>query len=140
MAANRAFRLKLLLGIDTSLFVLELVVGMLSGSLALMADAFHMVSRCAHICPMPWLAFGRGVVADATQQLNDVISLVVALQALKLAENSTSSSKYSYGWQRAEVLGALINGVFLLALCFSIGLEAVNRLVTVPGPLLDRCL
>ena len=80
------------------------------------------------------------LVADATQQLNDVISLVVALQALKLAENSTSSSKYSYGWQRAEVLGALINGVFLLALCFSIGLEAVNRLVTVPGPLLDRCL
>ncbi len=61
-------------------------------------------------------------------QLNDVVSLIVALQALKLAESTTtSSSKYSYGWQRAEVLGALINGVFLLALCFSIGLEAITR-------------
>jgi len=61
-------------------------------------------------------------------QLNDVVSLVVALQALKLAESTShSSSRYSYGWQRAEILGALINGVFLLALCFSIGLEAITR-------------
>lgn len=38
-------------------------------------------------------------------RLNDVCSLIVALQALKLAETSASSSKFSYGWQRAEVLG-----------------------------------
>ncbi|KDE07706.1 hypothetical protein MVLG_01980 [Microbotryum lychnidis-dioicae p1A1 Lamole] len=49
------------------------------------------------------------------------------MQAMKLAESSSASAKYSYGWQRAEVLGALINSVFLLALCFSIGMEAIAR-------------
>lgn len=46
---------------------------------------------------------------DRFDRLNDVCSLIVALQALKLAENKSSSSKLSYGWQRAEVLG----GAFL---------------------------
>lgn len=50
----------------------------------------------------------------------------------QLAENSTRSNKYSYGWQRAEILGALINGVFLLALCFSIFLEAIQRMFEGP--------
>jgi zinc transporter 1 len=58
--------------------------------------------------------------------LNDVLSLLVALWAIKLAK-AKSSNDYTYGWQRAEVLGALINGVFLLALCFTIFLEAVQR-------------
>ncbi|GEM12520.1 solute carrier family 30 (zinc transporter), member 1 [Rhodotorula toruloides] len=89
--------------VDTAFLFLELGVGIAVGSLALVADSFHM--------------------------LNDVCSLIVALQALKLAENKSSSSKLSYGWQRAEVLGALINGVFLLALCFSIGMEAIARFV-----------
>ncbi|GAA6008932.1 cation diffusion facilitator family transporter [Rhodotorula paludigena] len=100
---GRAFKLKLLLAIDTAFLFLELGVGTVVGSLALVADSFHM--------------------------LNDVCSLIVALQALKLAENSSSSATLSYGWQRAEVLGALINGVFLLALCFSIGMEAIARFV-----------
>ncbi|GAA5938858.1 hypothetical protein JCM3775_003147 [Rhodotorula graminis] len=100
---RRAFKLKLLLAIDTAFLFLELGVGTAVGSLALVADSFHM--------------------------LNDVISLVVALQALKLAGKSSASSQLSYGWQRAEVLGALINGVFLLALCFSIGMEAIARFV-----------
>jgi zinc transporter 1 len=43
----------------------------------------------------------------------------------------TKDPRYSYGWQRAEVLGALINGVFLLALCFSIFMEALERLFNV---------
>ena len=55
------------------------------------------------------------------------MSLIVALYAIKLATRQTTSPKYSYGWQRAEILGALINGVFLLALCLSIFLEAVQR-------------
>lgn len=41
-------------------------------------------------------------------RLNDVCSLIVALQALKLAENSSSSATLSYGWQRAEVLGGAL--------------------------------
>ncbi|KAJ7792508.1 cation efflux family-domain-containing protein, partial [Mycena olivaceomarginata] len=71
------------------------------GSLALIADSFHM--------------------------LNDVMSLIVALYAIKLTNQSATDSRYSYGWHRAEILAALINGVFLLALCFSIGLEATER-------------
>lgn len=53
-------------------------------------------------------------------------SLVVALYAIKLAEQQ-SDHRYTYGWHRAEILAALINGVFLLALCFSIFLEAIGR-------------
>ncbi|ANB15571.1 metal cation transporter COT1 [Sugiyamaella lignohabitans] len=41
-------------------------------------------------------------------------------------------SKYTYGWQRAEILGALVNGVFLVALCLSIFLEAIQRLIDPP--------
>ena len=38
-------------------------------------------------------------------------------------------SKNTFGWARAEVLGALINAVFLLALCFSILVESFKRFV-----------
>ena len=33
----------------------------------------------------------------------------------------------TYGWARAEVLGALVNAVFLVALCFSITVESLKR-------------
>jgi len=39
-----------------------------------------------------------------------------------------SSRKNTYGWARAEVLGALVNSVFLIALCFTIFVEAIQRL------------
>ncbi|KAH0578722.1 hypothetical protein H2248_003849 [Termitomyces sp. 'cryptogamus'] len=45
---------------------------------------------------------------------------------------SSSDSRYSYGWHRAEIIAALINGVFLLALCFSISLEAIQRFFSTP--------
>ncbi|CAG8508288.1 2715_t:CDS:2 [Ambispora gerdemannii] len=101
MGISRQSRITILLVIDTFFFLLEIIVGSSVNSLALVADSFHM--------------------------LNDVISLIVALYAVKLAARTTFSSKYSYGWQRAEVLGALVNGVFLLALCFSIFIEAIQR-------------
>ena len=43
MALSKAKRIQIMLGIDTAFFVLELGVGSWVGSLALMADAFHMV-------------------------------------------------------------------------------------------------
>lgn len=61
------------------------------------------------------------------------MSLVVALYAIKLTQNTVASAEYSYGWHRAEILAALINGVFLLALCFSIFIEAIERFFSVPG-------
>jgi len=39
-----------------------------------------------------------------------------------------NSQQNTYGWVRAEVLGALINSVFLIALCFTIFIEAIQRL------------
>lgn len=63
---------------------------------------------------------------------SDVLSLIVALYTIKLA-TSPSSASNSYGWQRAEILGALINAVFLIALCMSIGLEAIGRMISPPG-------
>lgn len=55
----------------------------------------------------------------------------MALYTIKLA-TSPASNANSYGWQRAEVLGALINGVFLIALCVTIGLEAIGRCISPP--------
>ncbi|GJJ08869.1 hypothetical protein Clacol_003089 [Clathrus columnatus] len=63
--------------------------------------------------------------------LNDVMSLIVALYAIKLSK-SKASPQYSYGWHRAEIVAALINGVFLLALCFSIFMEAIERFFSTP--------
>ncbi|KAF1912608.1 zinc/cadmium resistance protein-like protein [Ampelomyces quisqualis] len=103
MGLSKSTRIMTLLAIDTVFFFLELIVGYSVHSLALVADSFHM--------------------------LNDVISLLVGLWAVKVANQRTNSKQYTYGWQRAETLGALINGVFLVALCLSIFLEAIQRFV-----------
>ncbi|KAJ5675187.1 uncharacterized protein N7477_005121 [Penicillium maclennaniae] len=103
MGLSKTNRIIILLVIDTAFFLLELITGYAVHSLALVADSFHM--------------------------LNDVISLCVGLWAVKVANQETNSKMYTYGWQRAETLGALVNGVFLVALCMSIFLEAIQRLV-----------
>ncbi|KAJ7742987.1 cation efflux family-domain-containing protein [Mycena olivaceomarginata] len=103
---SRSSRIKILLAIDVVFFFVEIISGYAVGSLALVADSFHM--------------------------LNDVMSLIVALYAIKLTNQSATDSRYSYGWHRAEILAALINGVFLVALCFSIGLEAMERFFSTP--------
>ena len=51
----------------------------------------------------------------------------------QLTNQTHIDSRYSYGWHRAEILAALVNGVFLLALCFSIFLEAMERFFSTPG-------
>jgi zinc transporter 1 len=69
------------------------------------------------------------LVADSFHMLNDVLSLCVGLWAVKVAHQKSNSKMYTYGWQRAETLGALVNGVFLVALCLSIFLDAIQRFV-----------
>ncbi|KAB8698132.1 hypothetical protein FH972_026382 [Carpinus fangiana] len=59
--------------------------------------------------------------------LNDVISLCVGLWAVRVATKRASTQEYTYGWARAELLGGLVNGVFLIALCVSIVLDAIQR-------------
>lgn len=103
MPFSKSSRIITLLAIDTAFFLLELVVGYTVHSLALVADSFHM--------------------------LNDILSLCVGLWAVKVANRKTNSKMFTYGWQRAETLGALVNGVFLVALCVTIFLDAIQRFV-----------
>ncbi|GAB7347447.1 hypothetical protein MBLNU459_g4364t2 [Dothideomycetes sp. NU459] len=103
MGLSKSTRILILLAIDSVFFLVELITGYAVHSLALVADSFHM--------------------------LNDVLSLCVGLWAVKVANQKTNSKMYTYGWQRAETLGALVNGVFLVALCVSIFLEAIQRFV-----------
>lgn len=90
----------LLLG---SVFLVEVVSGYMTNSMALIADSFHLLS--------------------------DVASLIVGFLALQYSEIEAPREVYTYGYARAEVLGALVNAVFLVALCFSIFIEALKRLV-----------
>jgi len=92
-----------------SFFLVEIIVGYLANSMALVADSFHMLS--------------------------DVVSLIVGYLALRFTKR-TQTGRYTFGWARAEVLGALVNAVFLVALCFSILVEALKRLV-IPEELND---
>ncbi|KAL2755794.1 hypothetical protein ACRALDRAFT_1043153 [Sodiomyces alcalophilus JCM 7366] len=105
MGWSKSTRISVMLVLDIVFFLLELIVGMLVKSLALLADAFHM--------------------------LNDIISLCVGLWAVSVARKATTD-KFSYGWLRAEILGAFFNAVFLIALCVSIILEAITRFFDPP--------
>lgn len=99
---QKKLRISLLLAIDIVFAIVELVTGYAVHSLALIADSFHM--------------------------FNDILSLVVALWAVRVSTSGPSPT-FSYGLQRAEVLGALVNAVFLLALCVTIFIEAIQRFV-----------
>ncbi|KXL41975.1 MAG: hypothetical protein FE78DRAFT_94162 [Acidomyces sp. 'richmondensis'] len=101
MGLSKSQRILILLLVNFIFFLLEISTGYAVHSLALVADAFHM--------------------------LNDVLSLLVGLWAVKVAASKKSSKTFTYGWQRAETLGALVNGVFLVALCVTIFLDAIQR-------------
>ena len=85
-------------------FLLEIIVGYMLNATSLVADSFHMLS--------------------------DLLALLIALYAIRLAKR-TKTTKHTYGWARAEVLGALINGVFLLALCVTLVVEIMKRFIDV---------
>ena len=83
----------------------EIVVGLWSGSLALLADAGHMLGD-------------SGALA---------MSLVIAFIATK-----PRSKAKTYGYRRAEVLGALLNALALVAIVLWIVMEAIGRLESPP--------
>ena len=89
------------LGITISFFIVELVGGILTNSLALLTDAWHM--------------------------LNDVFALVFALVAAWLALRPVSV-KRTYGYYRTEILAAFLNGIFLWAVVVFIFYEAFQRI------------
>jgi len=89
------------LGITISFFIIELVGGILTNSLALLTDAWHM--------------------------LNDVFALGFALVAAWLALRPVSV-KRTYGYYRTEILAAFLNGIFLWAVVVFIFYEALQRI------------
>jgi cobalt-zinc-cadmium efflux system protein len=105
--------LAVVLSLTASFTVVEVVGGLLTGSLALLADAGHMLS--------------------------DNLSLGLALFAVWLA-GRPSTPERSFGYQRAEILAALANGVTLVAISLWIFVEAYSRLWEPPeilgGPML----
>lgn len=83
-----------------SFLIVEVIGGVVFDSIALLADAAHMLS--------------------------DVVALAIALVAHALVTRQ-SSSRHTYGYQRAEVLAAQINGLILLGVSAWIAAEAVGR-------------
>ena len=67
------------------------------------------------------------LLADAAHMLSDVAALAIALIAQRLVDRP-ATVRHSYGLQRAEVLGAQVNGMVLLAVSAWIIVEAVHRL------------
>ncbi len=77
------------------------------------------------------LAFGSlALLADAAHMGSDVVGLVVALVAERLCRRP-ATTRHSFGWRRAEVLGALANALSLLAVVGWVVFEALRRL---PAP------
>ncbi|XP_065211308.1 uncharacterized protein ZnT63C isoform X2 [Planococcus citri] len=101
--SGKRCRLISMFWLTTIFFFVEILFGYITNSMALVADSFHMLS--------------------------DVAALVVAFMSIKMSPKKWS--KNTFGWARAEVLGALVNAVFLVALCFSITVEACKRFIEV---------
>lgn len=79
----------------------EVVVGLLANSVALLSDAAHM--------------------------LTDAGALALALVAARIARRPPRGG-FTFGFQRAEVLSAQVNGILLLVLAIVLGVEAIGRL------------
>lgn len=104
--ANRA-RLLLAIGIIGGFLLVEVVGAVLSGSLSLLADAGHMFS--------------------------DLAGLIIALVALLIAARP-ANERQTYGYQRAEVLAALFNGVVLTVVAVGVTVEGIRRLAESGAP------
>ncbi|GAA2721900.1 cation diffusion facilitator family transporter [Cellulomonas aerilata] len=99
-AGRHRRRLVVVLAVTVSVVVLQVVGGLLSGSLALLADAGHL--------------------------LTDATGIGIALGATALAARPPTKAR-TYGLQRAEVLAALANALLLGALAVWVVVEAVRR-------------
>jgi cobalt-zinc-cadmium efflux system protein len=84
----------------------EVVVGIVAGSLALISDAGHM--------------------------LTDAIAIVFALVAMRIAQRPPQGG-FTYGLKRAEIISAQINGITLLLLSAYFVYQGIGRLVTPPA-------
>ncbi len=99
--ARRGRALRAALGLTAGYMVAEAVGGWWAGSLALLADAGHMLSDVA--------ALGLGVFATWIAQ-------------------RPATSRRTYGFYRAEILAALAQGALLVGVAFTVAIEALERL------------
>jgi cobalt-zinc-cadmium efflux system protein len=99
-------RMAAALAINAGLFLAEAIGGFLTGSLAVLADAGHLLS--------------------------DVGSIVLALIAARLAALPAAGQR-TFGYQRSEVLAALVNGLLLVAVSVGVAIAAIGRLSDPPG-------
>jgi cobalt-zinc-cadmium efflux system protein len=91
--------------------------------IALIANGIFLVAEV-----IGGLAFNSlALLADAAHMSSDVFGLAVALGAQTLMERP-ATARHTYGLQRAEVIGAQINGLSLLVAAGWIGFEAIDRL------------
>ncbi len=88
-------------------FVVELTTSILINSMALLADAGHM--------------------------LTDVVAVFMGLGAVTLARRGSSSPARTYGWHRAEVFTAVANAALLIGVATFILYEAIQRLSETPS-------
>lgn len=103
---KRAFNKLVLVSIVCAIFcATEAVGGVLSGSLAILCDAAH--------------------------QLSDVAGFVISFLAIWLTKKK-STPKYSFGYHRADVIGALASILIIWGLLVWLLIEAVNRIITPP--------
>ncbi|QDY79954.1 cation diffusion facilitator family transporter [Streptomyces qinzhouensis] len=102
-AAAYKGRLRVALAITLSVMVLEIVGGIVTGSLALVADAAHMAT--------------------------DGIGLGMALLAIHFANRPPSTNR-TFGLARAEILAALANCLLLLGVGAFLLIEAIDRFIT----------
>lgn len=98
-------RLLFALALTASFLVVEVVAGILSGSLALLSDAGHM--------------------------LTDAGALGLALWAQTLGTRPRSDSK-TFGYRRAEILAAAANGIVLGITALAVIVEAIRRFAAPP--------
>lgn len=83
--------------------VVEIIGGLISGSLSLLSDALHNFS--------------------------DAISIIISYIAIRLGR-SPSSFRYTFGLKRAEILAAVVNAVTLIVICFYLFKEAYERFIS----------
>ena len=96
-------RLLVALGLIVTFMVVEVVVGVLAHSLAVVSDAAHMLTDAA--------AIGLSVVA------------------VRMARRPAAGAM-TFGWRRVEIMAAQVNGATLLVLALAIVWSAVGRLIS----------
>ncbi|QTX04311.1 cation diffusion facilitator family transporter [Agromyces archimandritae] len=76
-----------------------------------------------------WISGSLALAADAGHMAGDLVGLVVALIAAIVAARPPSD-RQTYGYRRAEVFGALVNGVLLIVVAAAVVIGAIGRLVS----------